>query len=200
MTPPRTFILTVDRPINRFEKTCAHLNELGIKWERFNGMDNQICRLSPIGTFDMDRAGERIGAKHVAATLTHFLLWKTMSYQPDDSFWALEFDVRFVHDWQSQYDRAMSVMPDDWQIIFLGSCCLKGRETKHIAENVYEVKWPLCGHALAIRKSALPTLLHEHQEISMPLDVAMFTNSLPKLKTYTLNPPICVQADTIVAP
>jgi GR25 family glycosyltransferase involved in LPS biosynthesis len=200
MKLPRTFILTVNRPIKRFDDTCNHLNELGIKWEVFFGMDNQRCRLQPLDTFDLDRAGDKIGTKHVAATLTQYMLWKTMMFQKDDSFVALEFDVRFVPDWREQYEKAMSVMPDDWQVIFLGSCCCKGRDTKHIGENVYEVHWPLCGHALQIRQSALPTLLDEHQSISMPLDVAMFTNSLPKLRTYTLMPPICVQADTIVAP
>jgi len=197
---PRAFVLTVNRPIKRFDDTCNHLNSLGIEWEVFFGMDNQKCRLQPFDTFDMDRAGERIGAKHIAATLTHYLLWKTMLYQPQESFWSLEFDVRFVPDWQAQYNKAMSVMPDDWQIIFLGSCCCKGRETKHIGENVYEVHWPLCGHALQIRQNALPTLLDEHQHISMPLDIAMFHTSLRKLRTYTILPPIVVQADTIVAP
>lgn len=207
MNLPRTFVLTVNRSIKRFNDTCAHLDSLGIKWERFNGVDNQKCRLQPLDTFDMDRVGERIGAKHVAATLTHYLLWKTMSYQPDESFIALEFDVRMVDDWQEQFDRAMSMLPDDWDLVFLGSCCNKGRDTRPIVNmdgpletNLYDVRYPLCGHAIMYRKKCLETLLDVHQSISMPLDIAMYTASLPKLRVYTILPPICVQADTIVAP
>jgi hypothetical protein len=193
---PRTFVLTIDRQINRFDETVKHLDIEGIEWERFDGFDNQRCRLNSKDTFDLDRAGERLEAKHVAATLTHWAAWKVAWYSSEDSWWFLEFDVRMVPDWSEQYERAMSVMPDDWQVIFLGSCCCKGRETTHVSENVYEVKYPLCGHAIQIRRSALPTLLHEHQKINMPLDIALYHNSLPKLRTYCILPRIIEQHNT----
>src|SRR4051794_32569754 len=107
MNFPRTFVLTVRRPIKRFDDTCAHLDGIGVKYEPFFGFDNQITRLQSKDSFDLDRAGERLEAKHVAATLTHYLLWATMLYQPDDSFVALEFDVRFVEGWREQFDSAM---------------------------------------------------------------------------------------------
>lgn len=197
---PRTFVLTVNRPIKRYDDTIQHLDEQGIKWERFDGLDNQKCRLNSKETFDLDRAGERLEAKHVAATLTHFLCWKVCSYLPEDSFWILEFDVRMADGWREQYEKAMSVMPEDWQVIFLGSCCCKGRETKHISENVYEVHWPLCGHAIQVRQSALPTLLDVHQRINMPLDISLFYNSLPKLRVYTILPSIIGQHNTFLPP
>ena len=197
---PRTFVLTVNRPIKRYDDTMHHLLDAGIIAEPFYGMDNQKCRLNSKDTFDLDRAGERLETKHVAATLTHYLCWKVLSYLPDDSFWILEFDVRMVEGWREQYEKAMSVMPDDWQIIFLGSCCCKGRKTKHVAENVYEVHWPLCGHAIQVRQSALPTLLDVHQKINMPLDIALFYNSLPKLRVYTILPSIIGQHNTFLPP
>ncbi len=200
MNPPRVLVLTVDRPIKRFDDTVKHLDEQGIQWERFDGFDNTICKLEPVLTFDMDRAGDKIGPKHIAATLTHWAAWKVMSYQSDDLFWTLEYDVRMVDGWQDQYDSAMSALPDDWDIVFLGSCCCKGRNTKLIQNNLYEVEWPLCGHALQIRKKALPTLLREHQKINMPLDIAMFWNTLRKLRVYTILPVLCHQHNTIVAP
>ncbi len=190
---PKTWVLTVDREIKCFNDTAAHLDEMGVKWERFNGFDNKICRLNAKDTFDLDRAGERLETKHVAATLSHYLVWKVMQYQKDDSFWVLEYDVRLVHDWKETYRTALDNLPKDWDILFLGSCCTKGRPTTHIGGNVYEVKYPLCGHAQMIRKKALPTLLREHQKISMPLDIALFYLSLPKLKVYTVLPPIVQQ-------
>lgn len=198
---PRTFVLTIRRPIKRFDETTAHLDSLGIEWERFDGMDNTICKLLPVETFDFDRAGEKIGPKHIAASLTHILLWKVMKYQPDESFVALEFDVRFVPDWQEKFDSAMSVLPDDWDLVYLGSCCCAGRETYRVGEsNLYDVRYPLCGHAIMYRKKCLETLLNIHQKINMPLDIAMYNLSLPKLRCYTILPPICYQHNTIVAP
>lgn len=200
MTNPRTWVITVNREIKRFTDTAAHLDSLGMKWERFNGMDNQVCKLLPQETFDLDRMGEKIGVKHVAACLSHYLIWKVMQYQPDDLFWVLEYDVRMVDGWQYQYERAMRVMPDDWDVVFLGSCCCKGRETTHIGENVYEVKYPLCGHAIMYRKKALPILLQEQQKICMPLDVGLYFQSFPKLKVYTILPPIVEQHGTFTPP
>ncbi len=197
---PRTWVLTVDREIKCFNETAQHLNEMGVAWERFNGFDTKVCRLNAKDTFDLDRVGERLEAKHVAATLSHWSVWKVMSYQPDDSFWVLEYDARLVHDWKETYQLALNHLPKDWDILFLGSCCCKGRPTTHIGGNVYEVKYPLCGHAQMIRKKALPTLLREHQKINMPLDIAMFYLSLPKLQVFTALPPIVVQAGTELPP
>lgn len=200
MNLPRTFVLTVRRDIQRFNDTVKHLDEQGIAWERFNGVDNQILKLQAKETFDLDRAGERLEVKHVAATLTHYLLWQTMAYQPDESFLALEFDVRFVDGWREQYEKAISVLPTDWDLVYIGNCCCKGRPTTHVGENLYDVRYPCCGHAILYRKKCLETLLMVHQKINAPLDIAMYTSSLPKLRCYTILPSICNQHNTIVAP
>lgn len=200
MTPPRIFVLTVDRPIARFDATAEHLNALGIKWEKFLGFDNQICRLNPVDTFDFDRAGERISPKHIAATLSHMAIWYVMLYQSDDYFWVLEYDARLTPDWEAKYEEAMSVLPKDWDVLFLGSCCCTGRPTTHIGKNVYEVKYPLCGHALMYRKKALWTLIKEQQKICMPLDIALYHQAFPKLRVYTILPPVVVQEGTPLPP
>lgn len=197
---PRTLVLTVNRPIKRFDETVKHLDEIGIKWEPFIGFDNQVCRLNSKETFDLDRAGERLEAKHVAATLTHWAAWKVMSYQPDESFVALEFDVRFNEGWQEQFENAMSVLPDDWDLVFLGSCCTKGRNSYAVGKNLYDVRYPLSGHAIMYRKKCLETLLNVHQKINMPLDIAMFHLSLPLLRCYTILPRICEQHGTFLPP
>ncbi len=200
MTPPRILVLTVDREIKCFNETAAHLDSMDVKWERFNGFDNRILKLNPVETFDLDRAGSRIAPKHIAATLTHWAAWKVMEYQPDDSFWVLEYDVRMTPDWKDTYQLAMAHLPEDWDIFFLGSCCCKGRNTSLIGGNVYKVEWPLCGHAIMYRKKALPTLLKNHQKINMPLDIALFTMTLPYLNVYTALPAIIQQAGAPLPP
>lgn len=197
---PRTWVLTVDRPIQRFDVTAKHLTKQGIEWERFLGFDNERTQLSPIQTFDLDRVGERIGKKHIAATLSHMAIWYVMLYQPDDLFWVLEYDVEMIPGWREQYEKAMSTMPEDWDVVMLGSGCRAGRETKHIAENVYEIKYPLAGHALMYRKKALWTLIKEHQHIYQPLDIAMYFQSFPKLRVYTIVEPIVNQRGTPLPP
>lgn len=199
MSLPRIFVLTVDRPIARFDRTAKHLDELGIKWERLNGFDNTRTKLSPVMTFDLDRAGERIGSKHICATLTHYLCWFLMSYQPDDHFIVFEYDVQLPPDFEQRWHQILSDLPDDWDIAMLGSCCAEGREKNHIKGNIYEGT-ALCGHAMAYRKKALPTLLREHQEIYQPLDIALMFQSMPKLKTYLVLPALVGQHGTYLPP
>lgn len=206
MNFPRTFVLTIRRPIKRFDETVKHLDEQGVKWERFDGMDNQITRLQAMDTFDLDRAGDKLGAKHVAATLTHYLLWAVMAYQPDEMFVALEFDVRFVEGWRDRFEEVMTMLPEDWDLVYLGSCCCKGRNTYPVivnnvqSKNLYDVRYPLCGHAIMYRKKCLETLLTIHQKINMPLDIAMFNFSLPKLRVYTVLPSLIEQHNTFLPP
>lgn len=200
MKNPRTWVLTVNRPIRRFDATAEHLNSLGIAWERFDGMDNMLCRLGSLDTFDVDRVGQHLSPKHVAACLSHYLLWKTMLYQPDQYFWVLEYDARLMPNWESDYTAAMSVLPQDWDVVFLGSCCTSDKPKRHIGKNLYEVKYPMCGHGLMYHKKALPVLLQEHQKIFAPLDIAMLMTSLPKLNVFTILPAVVGQADTPLPP
>lgn len=197
---PKVWVLTVERQIARFDATAKHLNERGVAWERFDGFDNTKTQLLPVQTFDLDRVGERIGPKHIAATLSHMAIWYVMKYQPDDMFITLEYDARLTPDFEAQYERAMRVVPEDFDVLFLGSCCCKGRPTTHIAENVYDVRYPCCGHAILYKKKALPVLIREHQTIRAPLDVALFYQSLPKLKVFTILDPIITQEGTPLPP
>lgn len=200
MSLPRTFVLTVNRPIQRFEDTARHLDSLGIKWERFNGFDNQLTQLLPVRTFDLDRVGEKIGSKHIAATLSHMAIWYVMMYQPDDHFIVFEYDVRVAPNFEEQYEEVMRNLPEDWQVCFLGSCCCAGRKQERVADKIYKVDMPLCGHALMYRKSALWPLIHAHQEIYQPLDIAMVKQSLPNLKSYVVLPRIVEQHGTPLPP
>lgn len=200
MNLPRTFVLTVGRPIKRFDDTAAHLDSLGIKWERFNGFDNQKCQLLPVRTFDLDRVGERIGPKHIAATLSHMAIWFVMSYQPADHFIVFEYDVRVQPNFAEQYAEVMANLPDDWQVVNLGACCCAGRTQEHVNGNIYRVAEPLCGHAMLYRKTALPILIREHQKIHQPLDIAIITQSWPLLRSFVVLPRIVEQHGTPLPP
>lgn len=212
MIHPRAFLLTVKRSLPKCEITLAHLKSAGVTTETFFGLDAMELNLSPnnlferngesLGRFPDGRPvpGEKIGYRPVAACLSHYMLWKVLSYMPEDSFWILEDDAEFVPDWSNRYHEAMNHVPSDWDIIFIGSCCTAGRPSQNLGGGLFEVKYPMCGHALQIRKKALPVLLEVHQRIWAPLDIAMIYDSLPKLKVYTILPRIVNQRGTFIGP
>jgi hypothetical protein len=116
--------------------------------------------------------------------------------QPDDSFIVFEYDVVLHDPWEDMFDAATMHLPNDWDIVMLGSCCTQGRETTHIGGFIYEVKYPLCGHAIMYRKKALPVLLQECQRIYAPLDISLFYGAFTKLRVYTVLPSIVNQRGT----
>lgn len=197
---PRAFVLTVKPSWNRWIDTELHLKSIGISADPFIGLDQKLFQVVPVMTFDVNVKGEKAGIKHVCSQMTHYLMWKVLSYLDGDSFLVLEDDAIFVEDWKQKYLDAISVLPEDWDVLFIGSCCTIGRDTKHIGKNLFEVKYPMCAHAIMYRKKALPILLECHQKVWAPLDIAMFFESLPRLKVYTILPRIVTQRDTVIPP
>ncbi len=123
-----------------------------------------------------------------------------MLYAPEDVFWVLEYDARMTDGWEARYRQVMNELPDDWDVLFLGSCCARDKPTKRVSDNIYEVRYPMCGHALMYRKKALPVLLQEHQKLWAPLDIALMHGAFPKLRVYTVLPPLVVQHGTPLPP
>lgn len=190
---PRTFVLTVKPTWHKWEMTRDHLKQHGIESEPFLGLDNKQCRLRPEYTFDVNVPGERIGAEQTCACLSHYLVWKVLSYLPEDVFWVLEDDAQLTDNWRQDYTQAMAVLPDDWDIVFIGSCCTNNLTKYYIGNNLFNVQWPMCGHALQIRKKALPVLLERNQKVWAPLDIALKLDCLPYLNVYTILPAIVLQ-------
>jgi GR25 family glycosyltransferase involved in LPS biosynthesis len=149
-------------------------------------------------TFDLNKAGERLGIGPLVACLSHYMLWMVMSYLPGDSFWVLEDDAEFVDNWRWEYSEAISVLPNDWDVVFLGSCCASWSDKVWVEKNLAEVRYPMCGHAIMYRKKALATLLRIHQKIWAPLDIAMKFDSLPQLQCYTILPRIVNQRGSYI--
>lgn len=211
MKHPRAFLLTVKKSEPKYSVTLDHLKSVGVSVELFFGLDAQALNLSPNNLFERNgvslgwkdgkpNQGEKIGYRPVAACLSHYMLWKVMSYMPDDAFWVLEDDAQFHPNWNEIYHGAMAHLPQDWDMVFIGSCCCTGRPTTHLGGSLFEVKYPMCGHALQIRQKALPVLLEIHQRIWAPLDIAMIHDSLPRLKVYTILPRMVEQRATFIPP
>jgi len=197
---PRTFVLTVKASQDRHTETMAHLQRQGINAELFFAFDKFTWACIPDYTFDVNKVGERLGWGQCVICLSHYMLWKVMLHLPGDSFWALEDDVEFIDDWRQQYTIAMKHLPEDWDVVFLGSCCAQSRRKWRKGGNVYEIRYPLCGHAMMYRKKALPVLLDIHQKIWAPLDISMQMDSLPRLRTYTILPRIATQRGSFTQP
>ncbi len=193
---PRAFVLTLKRAAERLVRCQKHFSESGVHAEPFYGLDYQITGLFTDHKYEVDNPGYTMGKKQVNLHLSHFMLWKTMLYQPEDAFWVLEDDARWDADWKQRFDTAYAALPDDWDFVFLGHCCAYDKPQWKHAKNLYVVNFPMCTHAYMIRKKAIPIMLENCEKVWSPVDIALVLNVLPKLKHFTILPRLCDQYDT----
>lgn len=196
----RTFIIGLPRLVKR-EGTLTHLAERGISAEKFDAVDYEVTGLCTRFPYEVDNPGSgfNIGPKLVNLYLAHYLLWNVCLHLENDSFFIFEDDVRFDADWKTHFDDAIGFLPDDWDLLYVGSCCVEhNRERRQVHNRLWMVRYALCTHAYAIRKKAIRPLLDGLQKVYAPVDIAMITEA--KLKMYAFFPRLCDQDGIEILP
>lgn len=146
-----------------------------------------------------------ISAHSVGNILGHFMIWSSLAFmtaKEEDYWWVLENDADFYPNWKRVLDESLQDgdVPDDWDIIFPGSCNTKGKMVEPVGTHLYRVEYPLCTHAMIIRRKALSVLLETQAIAWAPIDIQLNLLTLPKLKTYTVLPRVVGQIATWINP
>ena len=198
----RAFVVTIQEMPEREAFIQKHFKSVGVEAEAFNGIHGVTSGLRTTFPYEVDAPGSgwNIGVKPVATWLSFYMLWSAMSYMPEHYFLQLEWDCHFPDNWRPRVEAALRDVPADFDVLFVGSCCTNGLPKKHIAGEVYEVRYPQCGHSIIIAKKALPVLLRTQRKVYAPLDISIKLHSLEFLKVYTVLPRICDQFDTVLPP
>lgn len=199
---PNVHLLTLQGS-SRVADTEALLTKDCIALERFYGVNAAKMGLTTIHPYEIDHPGSNyiMPSKHVGMHLSHFLLWRHLKeYHSEPVYTVFEDDVRMVSGWQERFITSINSVPDDWDMLFLGSCCTDGKPSSHVLGNVHKVYYPLCTHAYMVSRKALPVLLETQEKSWAPIDLALNFNSFPMLKVYTVLPRIADQYDTILTP
>lgn len=198
---PRTFVITLRRTVERYEKEQEHLRSVGINAEPFYGMDAAVNGLYTEHKYEVDHPGSgyRMGPKIVSLFLSHYVLWNCMQYMPEDEWWVLEDDAEFGPDAIQKWQYYKKNLPNNWDLLWLGSCCTSDKSIEPVADGIYTVRYPLCTHAYAVSRRALPTLLEKHAKVWAPLDLALMFDSMPLLNVYTILPRMAKQFGTYIS-
>lgn len=194
----RPIVVTLQELPERTAFIQNHFKEIGLNAENFNGISADVSGLVTSHTYELDNPGSeyRIGAKPTATWVSFYMLWSAMQYMDATHFLQLEWDAKFEPGWWKRTEQALKDVPKDFDMLYLGSCCTEGRPRTHVAGEVYDLKYPVCGHAVVIAKKALPILLSTNRKIFAPLDISIMLNSFPHLRVFTVLPRIASQFDT----
>lgn len=175
-----------------------HLRSVGITAEPFNGIHCETSGLRTKFPYEVDAPGSgwNIGMKPVATWLSFYMMYAAWQYMPDDYFLQLEWDCQLPKNWRERAEQALADVPPDFDMLYLGSCCCKDRPKTHIKGDIWQVRWPQCGHCTIIAHKALPTILRTQRKVYAPLDLSLFFHTLPELKVYCVLPRIAEQFNT----
>jgi len=145
-----------------------------------------------------------IGDGKVGCFLSWYLLYHICKVMPYSHYLILESDCRFKEGWKERLDEQLKNVPDDFDFLFVGSCCAKDKEPVRVAGDVYEFtyrgeeKWdwyPQCGYCYVIAQKAMQTLIDTQRDVANPVDISLIKYAFPKLKVYAILPRLSDQGD-----
>lgn len=198
----RGFVVTLQEYPAKTEQILKHFNEVGVEAECFNGVCAGVSGLETVHTYDRDNPGTnwRIGPKPTATWLSFYMMWSAMQYMPEDYFLTCEWDAKFHHDWRYRTEKALRDVPPDFDLLLIGSCCCRNMKKTRVKGEVWDVRWPVCGHATIVAKKALKVMLETQRKVYAPLDISLMLHTFDKLKVMTLLPRCVDQFDTFLQP
>lgn len=196
----RTICITLPENPERTQRAKQHFAERGVNAEFFIGINGAKMGIITDHPYMIDRKeGDPkfyVGNHCVGIFLSHYTIWNAMALMLDEHIFILEDDAKFDEDWKAKFDKALQDAPNDFDVLFIGSCDAKNKPKRRINNNIYEVKYPMCFHAYVVAKKAVQHLLLTNRDCYAPIDISVTLHSFDKLKVLTLLPRIVSQFNT----
>jgi GR25 family glycosyltransferase involved in LPS biosynthesis len=199
----RTICITIhDAP-----RAMQHFVERGVNPLMFHGLDAARLGLRATHLFTDHRANHPITTR-IGVWLSHRSVWAACLLMPvqgdNDEFLIIEEDAKFPVDWKERLETARQHLPSDWDALYVGSCCALSTAPVHIAGEIFEFvgRYPMCSHALMLRRKALPKLIAAMDAGGMrqPFDVALGVYAMPQMRVFGVLPRIVDQWDRDLEP
>lgn len=140
-----------------------------------------------------DGALYRIGFGQVGCLLSHLNLWKALRHIPGEAFVVFEDDVELDPHYNERLAVLLNNLPQDWQFVFLGHCCLPESHVKVAPQIVKTPHPPMCTHAYMVKRSALEVLIETNSFAWAAVDIQIQKLSLKRLTHYSVIPPLAEQ-------
>ena len=120
--------------------------------------------------------------------LSHIHLWKECVNNNHEYVLILEDDVILDDNFNTLFNKYYKQVPDDWDMIHLGSSWLKG---KKISDNVLKTNRTVGAYAILFKLNTLKDLIKNKIPLKAPVDLAIgaFIDENEK-KSYAFYPPL----------
>ena len=193
--------------VDKWELAKQHLDEQGFTGiYHLNGIHAKEWGIQGRHSFLLDGRPEEqhyVGDGNVGNYLSQYAAYLVLDALDYSHGLYLEGDARFKDGWKEEVAQALiDIGTDDWDILFLGSCCCAGKGAEHVKGNVWHFpyrgkdKWmlyPLCTHAYIINKRCIKHMIATNRDVANNTDISMQYNSFPKMKVYAILPRLADQ-------
>jgi len=200
---PKIFCLTLKDTPKRKEYAEKHFKENGLDVEFFEGINGKKFGLNTHIPYIDDQPNwipdhgpvHFISSGHIGCILSHYILWKILTYLPYEEIIIFEDDVILCENFKEKLLQYKANLPNDWQYVFIGHCCLPSKEyIFNVNDNIITTSHPpMCTHAYMIKKSSLITLIETNSLAWSHIDIQIQKRSLKLLKHYVFIPPLAEQ-------
>ena len=171
-------MINMDKRQDRLKQSNVH-----IPFERFQAIDGSTLMGYPV-----KQRGFR------GCYRSHLAVLKLCLEQPDDIFIIFEDDAKLLPDFDKRLEQAMSELPSDWDILFLG-----GRNMKNVYEYSEHLLITDCvyqTHAVVYRKKFIQPFIDHLSKREWKFDVLLsdFLQEDNEHKAFICNPILAQQA------
>ena len=199
---PKIFCLTLKDTPKRREYAEYHFKQHGLDVSFFEGINGKKFGLKttiPYKDDNPDGDDYFIKQGRIGCLLSHYMLWQTLWHLHHEEILILEDDAFLCENFHERFLEFKKQLPDDWQYVFVGHCCLPPEDYQlKVTNNIITTTHaPMCTHAYMIKKSSIPILLDTNHSAWAAVDIQIQKKTLKILKHYVFMPPLVEQVSLL---
>jgi GR25 family glycosyltransferase involved in LPS biosynthesis len=166
------YLINMDKDYDRLEKVTKECDKVGIKFERFPGVNIYDLSQNILDKYIPEEI-QKYGTNGILGCgLSHLFVWQDAVKNNYKNILVLEDDVYFTDDFNEYLQNVMEELPDDYDILYLGYKDLfRCKAPKNCSLNyIYKPFFPLLTHAMIISNKGLNKLLNLITKIDNHID------------------------------
>ena len=125
--------------------------------------------------------------------LSWLMAWQVAYREGHEEFVIFEDDLLLPDDFRDRFAKIRAQIPETCEMVFLGSCCTEDKAKPQVTADLYDVRYPMCLHALWFRRSAVEKLLRQRHPANTPIDIVMEWYWLKEINVLTVLPELVGQ-------
>jgi len=182
----RIFCINLDSRPDRWESAAEEFEKHSLQVERIPGIDGSKMNLD---------FPPEIKEGAVGCALSQFFSVKYAKQLKLNNFLLLEDDVQFEDNINDIFEKYITEVPNNWDMLYLGGQHFHGMNLQQVSEHVYKCEYTLAAHSVAFRNTIFDRFIDSLIDITKPCDVH-YAESHKEINAYVFIPHLTWQKNS----